>query len=205
MWTYNILFKIALYPEGINGLRLEEYEVSGKQYAELLEDDEIFEKYLCKETEAQQVIDHLYSIYKEYPNGEDIYDLKHIGNGNFRCKIIAEPYIEEDEIQDILWPDEIGDAYYTFVDGKFRSIDLQVVDMESWSNADTDTDKDEDDEDQHIFNGVYYADAMDMEAAIKEHFKWCKKREEWSNEATKENSIDDIPKEEDAMDENGDN
>jgi len=53
----------------------------------------------------------------------------------------------------------------------------------------------EEEEDYHIFNGVYYDDAMEMEAAIEEHLKWYKKRKEFANEAAKETLIDEISKE----------
>ena len=65
MWTYPTHFKIALVPEGINMYgwcpRIGE-----------VKDDNIINKYLCENKNAQAVINHLYEIYKTYPNGDDM-------------------------------------------------------------------------------------------------------------------------------------
>jgi hypothetical protein len=45
-------------------------------------------------------------------------------------------------------------------------------------------DKEEDDIEEKTYNGVYYADAMDMEAQMKEDSKWKKLREQWAKNVT---------------------
>jgi hypothetical protein len=138
MLTYSIYFNVALFPEGFNGV---EYISSiGRE-----RDDKIFKRYLCQETESQKIIEYLYSIYKDYPNGEDIYDLKYIDNGMFKCKIIAENDNGQDDIQDILWPYEIVNKY-VFIDEKNRSIVLLVDTF--YEDEEDKHEEDEDEEDE---------------------------------------------------------
>jgi hypothetical protein len=128
MWTYKVCFRIALYPRGVDNYHYEDRIVNGKIFVELVHDD-IFDDYLCSELEAPYVIKHLISIYKGYSNSEDIYNIMYIGNGNFICNIIHEPYSDELDMQRILCPDD-PEEYYLFIDGKYRSIDLKIYDLE---------------------------------------------------------------------------
>jgi hypothetical protein len=152
MLTYKVYFKVALIPDGI--------DIYGfcPGFGDF-RDDNIINKYLCKETESQKIIDYLYSIYKDYPNGEDIYDLTYIDNGMFKCKIIAENDTYQCDIQDILWPDEIIHKYI-FVDETNRSIDLDV---------DTIEEEDEENDDEEGGKGdCPYCGENDVEFRCKE-------------------------------------
>ena len=173
MLTYNVYFKVALIPEGIDIYDFCSGIGPCKDY-------NIINKYLCQETESQIIIDYLYSIYKDYPNGEDIYDLTYINNGIFKCKIIAENDTDQCDIPDILWPDELVNKY-VFVDETNRSIDLEVQSIEEDEEVDCleeeeleeeELEEENDDEiEQKTYNGVIYDDAWKMEAQMKEDAK----------------------------------
>jgi hypothetical protein len=119
MWTYTTHFKIALVPEGIDiygwGPGIGEFK-----------DDDIIDKYLCKENDAPAAINHLYEIYKKYPNGDDICDIKYIEDGRFECIIKEEQECNIWDIQDILYPIYLLSDYKIIIEEKIYKIDLEV-------------------------------------------------------------------------------
>jgi len=201
MLIYKVYFRIALFPEGVKGFHFEEEEGDdGVTYGEFVEDTEVFDKYLCTDRQAPFVVNELSYIYSSL-SGDTVTELHYEDNGKFNCKITLqsdewetvksgnelESYIDE-----LLWPADIHDSAFMFIKGKPVNLQMEIDWLEQvyWLEEDDDEsppsqDEEEDEEEhneQHMFNGVYYADAMEMEAAIEEHFKWRKLREQTQRE-----------------------
>ena len=89
--TYEVYFKIALYPGDINENRVEEQDdedsiINGEFIAD-------FNKYLCTEQQSTNVLKFLKKEYENI-NVADvcIFDLEFNNNGKFNCKIPNNTY-----------------------------------------------------------------------------------------------------------------
>ena len=128
----NVIFKIALYPEGVSDFHYEELDFGdGKIFMERIDDDEVFEEHLCKSENSDCVLDELNNIYKHINDIYKITNLKFEGNGIFSCNVITDvSFDNEDEmyniIKELLWPADIHDVGYLFIKNKFHYIILEV-------------------------------------------------------------------------------
>lgn len=200
MLTYKVYFRIALFPEGVKGFHFEEEEGdNGVTYGEFIEDTEVFDEYLCTDHQAPFVVNELSYIYSSL-SGDTVTELQYEDNGKFNCKITlqSDEWLKDDTgnelesyINELLWPADIHDSAFMFIKEKPCCLQLEIDYITDWLEEDDDEsppsedeeDEEEDEEeDQHMFNGVYYADAMEMEAAIEFHFKWRKQREQTQRE-----------------------
>jgi hypothetical protein len=170
MVAYKVYFRVALYPEGVKGFHYEEFTENNVTFVEMVEEPETFIKYLCTDEQSSQVIEYINSIHQD---SDQVTDLKFTKNGKFVCKVYSNFDDDDDDIKEILWPNDLVDSSYIFIHGKIHDIDLEVdyIDV-------TLDDTEDDDVEQKTYNGVYYADAMDMEAQMKEDAKWKKIREQ---------------------------
>ena len=131
--TYEVYFKIALYPGDINENRVEEQDdedsiINGEFIAD-------FNKYLCTEQQSTNVLKFLKKKYENI-NVADvcIFDLEFNNNGKFNCKItiVTEKYNElnDDEIQEIIeesiWPSFDMETVYIFIDEKAFKMDFNL-------------------------------------------------------------------------------
>jgi hypothetical protein len=135
--TYEVYFKIALYPKGVNWFHFEEKqdEVSGIMYSEFVKDSEDFNKYLCTQNQSNAVLQALRNEYEFIALADvTVRDFDFDNNGHFNCKveIITEKYDElnDDEIEQIIdnaiWPGYDAKPVYVFIDGEVFKMDLQL-------------------------------------------------------------------------------
>jgi hypothetical protein len=204
MLTYKVYFRIALFPEGVNGVHFEEEEGDdGVTYGEFVEDNEVFDNFLCSDCQAPFVVNELTSVYNLI-TGDTVTELQYEDNGKFNCKItlqsdewLKDETVNELEsyINELLWPADIHDSAFMFIKGQPLYLQLEIDYISNWLEEDEDDEEEDDeeeeesdygeikeqeDEEQYMYNGNYYADAMEMEAAIKEDFKWGKLRNQLS-------------------------
>lgn len=175
MLTYKVYFRIALFPEGVRGMHIEEEEGDdGVIYGELVEDDEVFEQYLCNGHQAPFILNELNSIYSSI-TGDTVTKLHYDNNGKFNCKVtLQNDDWNDDELQqyinELLWPADIHDSAFMFINGKQVNLQIEIDYITDWldeEDEEGDEEEDEDEIEQKTYNGVYYDDAMEMEAAMK--------------------------------------
>jgi len=157
--TYEVYFKIALYPKGVNWFHFEEIqdEVSGTMYSEFVEDSKDFNKYLCTQNQSNAVLQTLRNEYEIIALADvTIRDLEFNNNGQFNCKveIVTEKYDElnDDEIQQIIensiWPGYDAEPLYIFIDGEPLKMDLQLAYFVEYDDDDEEEQQDEEGDDE---------------------------------------------------------
>ena len=212
MLTYNVYFRIALFPEGVQGFHFEEEEGDdGVTYREFVEDNEVFDNFLCSDCQAPFVVNELTAVYSTI-TGDTVTELQYEDNGKFNCKITlqSDEWLKDETgnelesyINELLWPADIHDSAFMFINGKPINLQFEIDYISDWLEEEEDEeDEDEEDEDeesdygeieeedeeQYMYNGHYYADAMEMEAAIEEDFKCGKLRNQLSAKIYPESS-----------------
>jgi hypothetical protein len=179
---YEVYFKIALYPEGVNGFHFEEEqdEETGIMYGEFVEDFEDFNKYLCSKQQATIVLEFLRNEYYILGVADvTVCDIEFENNGKFKCKvkIVTEKYDElnDDELEEIIenaiWPGFDAESIQIFIDGKALKMDLKLdyfVEGDDEDEGDcivTNVSSDSEDEyknfkihQETIFNDLMYSD-----------------------------------------------
>ena len=149
--TYEVFFRVYLYPAGINIFNYEE-ECDANEHIYSYNIQHVkefnFNKYLCTEFQSRFVLDYLKVEYLlPYIDDVSIYELQYYNNGIFNCKI-GIVYIEElneDHIQEIIrdsiWTGTYKEPIYICIDGVILKMDI-VLDyyVEGGGDADTDTD-----------------------------------------------------------------
>jgi hypothetical protein len=179
---YEVYFKIALYPEGVNGFHFEEEqdEETGIMYGEFVEDFEDFNKYLCSKQQATRVLEFLRNEYYILGVADvTVCDIEFENNGKFKCKvkIITEKYDElnDDELEEIIenaiWPGFDAESIQIFIDEKSLKMDLKLdyfVEGDDEDEGDcivTNVSSDSEDEytnfkihQETIFNDLIYSD-----------------------------------------------
>jgi hypothetical protein len=180
--TYEVYFKIALYPEGVNGFHFEEEhdEETGIMYGEFVEDFEDFKKYLCSKHQSTTVLEFLRNEYYILGVADvTVCDIEFENNGKFKCKvkIITEKYdeITDDDLEEIIenaiWPGFDAESIQIFIDGKALKMDLKLDYFVEGDDEDEDdcivTNISSDSEDKYknfkihqetIFNDLMYSD-----------------------------------------------
>lgn len=192
MLTYKVYFRISLFPKDINGFHFEEEEANNDvTYGEFVEDTEVFDKYLCTDHQAPFIVNELSYIYSSF-SGDTVTELQYENNGKFNCKITLQSDewlsdktgIElESYIDQLLLPADIHDSAFMFINGKPVNLQTEIDYFTDWLDEDDDEfdySEEVEENEQYIFNGVYYSDAMEMEAAIEEYFKWHKLKEQFT-------------------------
>jgi hypothetical protein len=179
---YEVYFKIALYPEGVNGFHFEEEqdEETGIMYGEFVEDFEDFNKYLCSKHQSTTVLEFLRNEYYILGVADvTVCDIEFENNGKFKCKvkIVTEKYDElnDDELEEIIenaiWPGFDAESIQIFIDGKALKMDLKLdyfVEGDDEDEGDcivTNVSSDSEDEytnfkihQETIFNDLIYSD-----------------------------------------------
>jgi len=132
MRTLNVLFKLALYPEGVSDFHYEEVDIgNGKKGMRSVEDDDVFETHLCTQEKSKYVLEELNNIYTYIDDVYKIINLKFEGDGLFSCSIITDITFEDEEemfdiIKNLLWPAYLHDVGYVFIKNKIHTISLEV-------------------------------------------------------------------------------
>ena len=120
--TYEVYFKIALYPEGI-------------MYGEFVEDFEDFKKYLCSKQQSATVLEFFKNAYDIFGLADvTVRDVEFENNGKFNCKveIVTEKYDEfaDDDLEEIIetaiWPGFDAETIQIFIEGKALKMDLKI-------------------------------------------------------------------------------
>jgi hypothetical protein len=173
--TYEVYFKIALYPEDINGFHYEEEfneesEITGEYIVD-------FNKYLCSKEQSTTVLKYLKNEY-DVLNVADvcIFDLEFSNNGKFNCKIkiVTEKYYElnDDEIQEIIedsiWPSFNMETVYILIN---ETVFKMVLNLDYFVEGDDDGDdekgerysSDEDDKNEKIYPDYISSDESEKE------------------------------------------
>ena len=115
--TYEVYFKIALYPKGINVFNFEAEEGDdGIMYSKFIENCEDFYKYLCTENQSICVLNYLRNCYDNIDIADiSISDLIFETVGRFNCKfkivIDENDFLTDEIIQEII-------VYFRFIDNQ---------------------------------------------------------------------------------------
>jgi hypothetical protein len=155
MLTYKVYFKVALLPEGVKTFRIEEEKGENEltSYYEFIECPEVFDKFLCTESQALFVYNDLNSVYELY-NEDKITNLLFENNGQFTCKVtlIHDGWREssdeeiEDYITELLWPADIHDSAIIFIHNKHYYLQLEINYMDCWIETEEEDEEEEEEE-----------------------------------------------------------
>ena len=149
MSEFQIYFKVALIPAG------EKYQHNYNND----DDDYIFEEirkkfntYLCTHEQSSYVLKELNEIYDGLKD-DTITKLRYMNDGKFTCVVTLQhkQWCDNelyDYIEELLWPADIHDTHYMFINSKQYSLDLDVTYISDWLDIEeaNEMENEEDDE-----------------------------------------------------------
>jgi hypothetical protein len=171
MLTYKVYFRVALFPEGVKDLRFEDDIYKNDKF---IEANKVYNKHLCTEQQSAFILNELTSVYSML-NEINVTNLTYEGTGNFNCKVTLKNNeslydAKTDELDryicEMLWPANIHEPAIMFINGEKLYFQLEVDYITDWLEEDANVEEDK--ITQYTYNGVYYADSIEMEHQMRQ-------------------------------------